>query len=88
MFRDQKREQDPAILQETRDDDPHYQEFEEALKKLGGDWAGQWLHGTTTRSIRSTSTASGGPTRKRRHDCVGAKDGRAHTNSASAGEPE
>ena len=88
MFRDQKREQDPAILQETRDDDPHYQEFEEALKKLGGDWAGQWLHGTNTRSIRSTSTASGGPTRKRRHDCVGAKDGRAHTNSESAGEPE
>ena len=36
MFRDQAREQDPSILQETRDDDPHYQEFEEASKKLGG----------------------------------------------------
>lgn len=36
MFRDQKREQDPVTFQETRDDDPHYQEFEGALKKLGG----------------------------------------------------
>jgi hypothetical protein len=36
MFRDQKRESDPAVLQETRDDDPHDQDYEKASEKLGG----------------------------------------------------
>ena len=37
MYREQAREQDSAVLQETRDNDPHYKEFEEASKNLGGN---------------------------------------------------
>ena len=37
MYREQPREQNPAVLQETRDNDPHYKEFEEASKNLGGN---------------------------------------------------
>ena len=40
MYRQQPREQDAAVLQETRDSDPHYKEFEEALKNLGGSGQG------------------------------------------------
>ena len=36
MYREQAREQNPEVLQETRDNDPHYKEFEEA-KDLGGN---------------------------------------------------
>ena len=36
MYKEQPREQDSAVLQETRDNDPHYKEFEEASKNLGG----------------------------------------------------
>ena len=35
-YRDEPREQDATVLQETRDSDPHYKEFEEALQNPGG----------------------------------------------------
>ena len=36
MFRQEPREQDAIVLQQTRDSDPHYKEFEEALQNSGG----------------------------------------------------
>ena len=40
MFRQEPREQDPTVLQDTRDSDPHYKEFEEALQNSGGSAPG------------------------------------------------
>ena len=37
MFKDQKRESNPGKLQETRENDPHWAEFEQARKDHGGD---------------------------------------------------
>ena len=41
VYRDQPRERDPVILQATRDKDPHYKDFDEASKNLGGNGGGQ-----------------------------------------------
>ena len=40
MFRQEPREQDPTVLQDTRDRDPHYKEFEEAQQNSGGSAPG------------------------------------------------
>ena len=40
MFKQEPREQDPTVLQETRDRDPHYKEFEEAQQNSGGGASG------------------------------------------------
>ena len=55
MCREQPREQDPAVLQETRESDPHYKEFEEASKNLGGN--GQAGLATPTPGAASGSRA-------------------------------
>ena len=41
VYRDKPRESNPAILQATRDKDPHYKEFEEASQNFGGNGGGQ-----------------------------------------------
>ena len=54
MYRQQPREQDANILHETRESDPHYKEFEEALKNSGGSGQG------------FTTPPGGSPTRAQR----------------------
>ena len=60
MYRQQPREQDATVLQETRDSDPHYKEFEEALKNLGGSGQGFTTPpgGSPSRAQRASQRAS------------------------------
>ena len=84
MYREQPREQDPAVLQETRDSDPHFKEFEEASKNLGGGWAGGFHDTNTRRSIRNTSAASDATSGSAREP--GATNGCAHGHTDRAGQ--
>ena len=89
MFRQEPREQDAIVLQETRDSDPHYKEFEEALQNSGGECAGS--HNTTRRITTTAIRACGAAfstTRRGRLQGVGREggsdgDNTVHTNRAS-----